>query len=106
RFIRMPAEPEVAEFAITVVDAQQRKGLGRILTDRLIAAARERRVTTLRAEILAGNRPMLAIVADKVAKRVRSGVAVTVDIPVPEAPAEEILRLAARQLLSPPPAFA
>ena len=100
RFIRLASDPEIAEFAITVVDELQRKGLGRILTDRLIAAARERGVKLLRAEVLANNRAMLSILADKVAGRVRNGASVSVDIPVPEAPADEILRLAAQRLLS------
>jgi len=100
RFIRLPKEPQVAEFAITVVDRLQRKGLGRILTDRLLAAARERGVKMLRAEVLADNRPMLAILAGRVSGRVRNGPSVTVDVPVPEAPVDEILRLAAQRLLS------
>lgn len=100
RFIRLASDPEVAEFAITVVDRLQRKGLGRILTDRLLAAARERGVKMLRAEVLANNRAMLAILAGRVAGRVRNGASVTVDMPVPEAPADEILRLAAQRLLS------
>jgi len=105
RLIRMPAEPDVAEFAITVVDRLQHKGLGRILTDRLLAAARERGVKTLRAEVLAGNRAMLAILADKVANRVRNGASVTVDVPVPDASADEILRLAAQRSRSFRPAY-
>jgi RimJ/RimL family protein N-acetyltransferase len=100
RIIRLTDEPEVAELAITVVDAMQRRGLGRILTDRLMAAAAERGVKRLRAEILAENRAMLSIVADKVAGRVRNGASVTVDMPVPDAPADEMLKLAARRLLS------
>jgi len=100
RFIRMPKEPEVAEFAITVVDEMQRRGLGRILTDRLLAAASERGVKLLRAEVLADNRAMLAILAGKVAGRVRNGTSVSLDIPVPDAPADEILKLAAQRLLS------
>src|SRR5215813_10393760 len=56
RFIRLAQEPEVAELAVTVVDSMQRKGLGRILSERLMAAARERGVKRLRAEILAENR--------------------------------------------------
>jgi GNAT superfamily N-acetyltransferase len=100
RFIRLAAEPDVAELAITVVDSMQRRGLGRILTDRLMAAARERGVKMLRAEILAENRAMLSIVADKVSGRMRNGASVSVDMPVPDMPVDEMLRLAAERRLS------
>lgn len=48
----------VAEPAIVVVDDMHGKGLGRILFERLILAARERGVLRFRTELLATNTPM------------------------------------------------
>lgn len=58
RFVRLPDEPEVAEPAIVVVDGMQGKGLGRILMQHLVDAARERGVKRFRSEFLAINKPM------------------------------------------------
>ncbi len=63
RFVRLAGEPTVAEVAITVVDAAQGKGLGRLLLLRLVAAARERGVRSFRCEVLAGNDPMRQLLA-------------------------------------------
>jgi acetyltransferase len=52
-----------AEFALVVGDAHQRKGLGRHLMERLMAIARQRGVRRLVGEVLAENRPMLALTA-------------------------------------------
>jgi RimJ/RimL family protein N-acetyltransferase len=61
RFVRLADEPGVAEAAVTVVDDAQRKGLGRILAAALATAALERDVHTFRAEVLADNQPMRAM---------------------------------------------
>jgi ribosomal protein S18 acetylase RimI-like enzyme len=55
RFVRLRDEPDVADVAIAVADRYQRKGLGRVLISRLIEAAKERGIRTLRAEVLATN---------------------------------------------------
>ncbi len=62
RFIRLAHAPEIAEVAITVVDDYQGKGLGRILLDRLVGAARERGVERFEFRVLAGNMPMYRLV--------------------------------------------
>jgi GNAT superfamily N-acetyltransferase len=64
RFVRLKDEPEVAEAAIAVVDHMHRKGLGRILFLRLIAAACERGVTHFRSDVLAENNAMLEMLDD------------------------------------------
>ena len=64
RFVRLKDEPEVAEAAIAVVDPMHRKGLGRVLFLRLIAAARERGVTQFRSDVLAENHAMLEMLDD------------------------------------------
>jgi GNAT superfamily N-acetyltransferase len=62
RFFRLAHAPEVAEVAITVVDDAQGKGLGRLLMDRLVEAARERGVERFEFRVLAGNVPMYKLV--------------------------------------------
>jgi RimJ/RimL family protein N-acetyltransferase len=64
RFVRLHGEPTVAEAAVTVVDDAQRHGLGRILAMTLAEAAHERGVHTFRAEVLADNEPMCAIMRE------------------------------------------
>jgi GNAT superfamily N-acetyltransferase len=64
RFIRFADRPEAAEAAIVVVDDAQRKGLGRLLLQRLIAAARERGIQRFRFEVLSSNPGMATLIAD------------------------------------------
>lgn len=59
RYVRLPDEPDVAEFAITIVDAFQGRGLGRILLGHLIESARENGIRILRGYVLPGNSAML-----------------------------------------------
>lgn len=59
RFVRIREEPKAAEFAITVVDDMQNKGLGTLLTQAAMRAARERGITHFRGEVLAENLPMV-----------------------------------------------
>ena len=58
RFFRLADMPEVAEAAITVVDDAQGKGIGRLLMDGLVQAARERGVDRFEFRVLPGNQPM------------------------------------------------
>lgn len=55
RFVRLPDEPDTAEFAIVVADAYQRRGLGTELLRDLAAVATEREITHFRATMLADN---------------------------------------------------
>jgi RimJ/RimL family protein N-acetyltransferase len=55
RFIRIPEEPEVAEVAIVVDDALQRRGVGTELLARLAEQAVARGVRRFRATMLADN---------------------------------------------------
>jgi GNAT superfamily N-acetyltransferase len=63
RFVRLPDRDDTAEAAITVVDDLQRRGLGKLLFLRLIAAARERGIRRFRCEVLASNAGMVALLA-------------------------------------------
>lgn len=56
--------PHEAEVAFNVSDRAQGKGLGSVLLEHLIAAAREEGITTFTAEVLPQNHRMLAVFAD------------------------------------------
>ncbi|WNG32945.1 GNAT family N-acetyltransferase [Archangium violaceum] len=64
RFIRLAQDAELAEAAITVVDPAQGKGLGRVLLERLVEAARERGVERFEFRILPGNVAMLRLLEE------------------------------------------
>jgi GNAT superfamily N-acetyltransferase len=55
RFVRDPARPDTAEFAIVVGDPYQRQGLGRTLAQRLAAEARARGIRRFTAWTLSEN---------------------------------------------------
>src|SRR5438552_2780370 len=55
RFVRLPEDPQMAEFAVVAADEYQREGLGRELLARLKHAALERGIARLRATTLAEN---------------------------------------------------
>jgi GNAT superfamily N-acetyltransferase len=58
RFVRSTAHPDSAEVAITVADAWQRRGLGKLLLERLADRAREEGVTNFTALVSDDNRKM------------------------------------------------
>lgn len=62
RFVRVADRADAADVAVTVVDDAQRKGLGRLLVSRLIAAARERGIDRFVCDVLATNDPMRALI--------------------------------------------
>jgi RimJ/RimL family protein N-acetyltransferase len=112
RFVRFNDETSTAEPAIVVVDAWQGQGIGRLLLDRLIAAARERGIRYFRAECLAQNEAVKRLferLGPSVRMRQRGSVVVT-DIPLfdvkvdgpgrrGELPGIELLRMAAGRLI-------
>jgi RimJ/RimL family protein N-acetyltransferase len=61
RFIRVAGERDVAEAAVTVTDEMQRKGVGTLLVRELGRAAVAHGVRRLRADVLADNATMRAI---------------------------------------------
>lgn len=84
RFVRIPGRPGVAEAAVAVIDAAQRKGLGRILLSRLAAAARERGIDRFACEVLETNLPIQNMLHDlglKELPEARDGV-VSVELPI------------------------
>jgi GNAT superfamily N-acetyltransferase len=58
RFVRDPADPSRAEVALTVADDWQRRGLGRLLLERLADRAREEGVDRFTALVADENRGM------------------------------------------------
>jgi len=61
RLARLTASPHTAELAITVLDEYQKRGIGRLLLDRIERAARERGYDSVHGEVLAENRAMLRL---------------------------------------------
>jgi GNAT superfamily N-acetyltransferase len=58
RYIRFEHAPEKAEIAFAVADAFQRRGLGSLLRDELIATASRSGIRSFRAVVMAANRAM------------------------------------------------
>ena len=86
RFVRLAGERDVAEPAVVIVDALQGKGLGRILFQRLVAAARERGIHRFQCEVLAENdaaRGLIKNIAPK-AEFTYSGSVVRISFELPE----------------------
>lgn len=59
RYVRSPADPSEAEFAVAVADDWQRRGLGTTLLRYLAARAREEQISRFTALVLAENAPVL-----------------------------------------------
>ncbi len=61
RYVCEPEDPSTAEAAIAVADEAHGRGVGGMLFRRLVAAARERGVTTFTMDVLPGNEKMLRL---------------------------------------------
>jgi GNAT superfamily N-acetyltransferase len=61
RYFRISETPQLAEFAVTVLDAFQGQGVGRQLMLHLIDSARANAIHTLRGHVLHSNKAMLAL---------------------------------------------
>ncbi|MBV9311886.1 MAG: GNAT family N-acetyltransferase [Solirubrobacterales bacterium] len=55
RLVRLPDDPDAAEFATVIADDYHGEGLATLLLERIADAARERGLRRIRATILAGN---------------------------------------------------
>jgi RimJ/RimL family protein N-acetyltransferase len=62
RFFRSATDPACAEIALTVADSWQGRGLGGELLRQLVERAREEKITRFTADLLTGNRAMLALI--------------------------------------------
>jgi GNAT superfamily N-acetyltransferase len=102
RYFRITERRDAAEFAVTVVDDWQRKGLGTLLLEVISARAREEGITTFTALILACNRAMMELLNSLGPVRIvdRDPSTVEIEMPIPEvglSPALiKLLRIAAR----------
>lgn len=102
RWIRIPAEPEVAESAITVIDAYQGNGLGSTMLWLLARSAAEKGVRALRVWVQGDNSKVLAMLRDFgiIPTHWEGGVS-EIDIPLPsvegfsDTPARILLRAVA-----------
>ena len=61
RFVRLEGEPQVAEVAVTVADAWQRRGLGTLLLEHLADQARAQGITHFSALISSENKAVLEL---------------------------------------------
>jgi acetyltransferase len=80
RYVRSPADPEAAEFAITVVDDWQRRGVGTELVKRLSERAREEGVRRFTAVLLAENHEMQGLLEKLGGFRLRGGVSSVIEV--------------------------
>jgi RimJ/RimL family protein N-acetyltransferase len=93
RLVRMEDDPESAELGIVVADAWQRRGIGRLLLERTTAAAAERGIRRIRAQLMADNGQALGLLKGfrgDSEEQTDHGV-LTLEFPVPEQnPAESV----------------
>ena len=61
RFIRLDDDPTAADFAITVFDTHQGRGLGPMMMEILAVSARARGIRRFHFDVLADNEPMLSV---------------------------------------------
>lgn len=100
RFVRSADDPERAEAAVAVVDHYQNRGIGTLLFQRLIAAARERGITYFCADVLADNLPAAGLLEEahvSVSARGLADGVVSVDLELPEVLPEAGLEAAPRE---------
>jgi len=62
RLVRKSEQPDRAEIAITVTDAMQGKGIGKIMLHNLIDCARQLGVRHMDASVMAGNTRMMRLI--------------------------------------------
>jgi len=107
RYVRLPAEPAVAEAAVTVVDEYQRRGLGTLLLGLLATTARAADITAFRSYVLEDNAPIRRLLAGLGARdSFDSPGVVRVDTPLdpdlmPDSPVSRVVRDMASRLMPP-----
>jgi RimJ/RimL family protein N-acetyltransferase len=86
RFVRLEEEPHTAEFAVTVIDEYQNRGLGTLLIELLMKEAHQRGIEILRGFLLDDNRTMIRLLEHFGARMKReSGNMLQADLPVVQA---------------------
>lgn len=69
RFVRLPNDPRAAEFALTIVDRYQRRGLGTLLLGVLLRVACHNGIDRLIGYVMRSNRGMLSLLDGLNARR-------------------------------------
>lgn len=82
RYIRFSDQQDCAEFAVTVIDAFQGRGIGRALLEKLIESARDNGIRRLRGFVLPGNKRMLELCRHLRAEFHRDNAFMCVELPV------------------------
>jgi GNAT superfamily N-acetyltransferase len=102
RYFRLTERRDAAEFAVTVIDDWQRRGLGTLLLEVISARAREESITTFTALMLACNQEMMGLLNSLGPVRIvdQDSGTVEIEMPIPAvglSPAlSKLLRIAAR----------
>jgi GNAT superfamily N-acetyltransferase len=102
RYFRSSERRDAAEFAVTVIDDWQRRGVGTLLLEVTSARAREEGITTFTALMLASNQEMMDVLKSLGPVRIvdRDLGTVEIEMPIPAvglSPAlSKLLRIAAR----------
>jgi GNAT superfamily N-acetyltransferase len=103
RYVRNPGRPDTAEFAVTVIDEWQGRGLGTVLLEVLGARARAEGIRSFTAMMLASNRGMMDVLEALGPVRVidREAGTVEIELPVPASGLSpglrKLLRIAAEE---------
>lgn len=97
RFDRLPDTHQTAEFAVTVEDAEQGRGLGTSLLRALMAPARDLGVTHFHGDILTENRSMLRVMRESGFEPAIKNYGDTLTATFTTSPTEALLRRAGEQ---------
>ena len=97
RFDRLPDDPETAEFAVTIEDRQQGRGVGTTLLRALMAPARDLGVTRFHGDILTENRSMLRVMREAGFEPAMHSYGGTVTATFTTTPTESLLQKAGEQ---------
>lgn len=73
RYVAVGDRGDTAEFALTVIDDYQNRGVGTMLLEELVRRARLNGIRTFRGHVRGDNRPMLHILARYSPRLVRDG---------------------------------
>jgi acetyl coenzyme A synthetase (ADP forming)-like protein len=92
RFDRLDEDPQTAEFAVLVEDAEQGKGIGTALLRALLTPAGDRDITNFRGDILRENRRMQNVLKDAGLEPVFTSIEGAVETSFRAVPSETFLR--------------
>ena len=91
RFIRLDNDPTSADFAITVFDTHQGRGIGPMLLEILAVSARSRGIRRFHFDVLAENEPMISVLRRYGAEIESQGDLVHAVLDIQTIPAPEIV---------------